>query len=70
MEGYREKDFLTVAEVAEALRVGKSKCYEIVKGRDCPFCVVKLGRTVRIPSNNFYKWYDSLMENGKGKRGQ
>lgn len=58
----REKDFLTVVEVAEILRIGKSKCYDLVNSPDCPFNVVKLGRVTRIPSNNFDRWYDSLQE--------
>ena len=71
METYKEKNFLTAAEVAEILRIGKSKCYEFLHDTDCPFSVVRMGKVVRVPSNSFYKWYDSLIENNvKGKRGR
>lgn len=70
MENYREHDFLTVVEVAGILRMGKSKCYDLANSPDCPFNVIKLGRLTRIPSNNFYLWYDGLAEKQMEKRGR
>lgn len=60
-------EFLTVPEVADILRIGKSKCYGLANSPGCPFNVVKLGRLTRIPANSFYKWYSSLGENEKGR---
>lgn len=62
MTNFREKDFLTVLEVAEILRMGKSKAYDFVNSAGCPFNVVKFDHLIRIPTNNFIKWYDSLEE--------
>lgn len=59
---YREHEFLTVYEVADILRMGKSKCYDLVNSPGCPFKVLKIGRLTRVPANSFYKWYDSLAE--------
>lgn len=68
MTDYREKDFLTVEEVAGILRIGKSSCYKLVKSPDCPFRVLFLERLIRIPANNFFNWYDSLAEQKEVKK--
>lgn len=68
MSDYREKDFLTVEEVAGILRIGKSKCYQLVKSPDCPFRVLPLQRLIRIPANNFFKWYDGFAEQKEQER--
>ena len=71
MNMHREKDFLLVDEVKDILRMSRSKCYDLVNSPDCPFNVVRMGKLIRIPSNNFFKWYDSLEEKSverKGKR--
>lgn len=72
MENYKEHDFLTATEVADILRMSKSKCYDLINSPDCPFNVVPLGRLKRIPANNFWKWYDSLSvkEINSRKRGK
>lgn len=63
----RTQHFLSVAEVSEIMGIGKSKCYDYVNSPDCPFSVVRIGRLKRIPSNSFFRWYDSLIEKGTGK---
>nr|WP_308626156.1 helix-turn-helix domain-containing protein [uncultured Eisenbergiella sp.] len=68
MSDYREKDFLTVEEVAGILRIGKSKCYDLVKSPDCPFRVLPVGRLIRVPANNFFNWYDSFAEQKEFKK--
>lgn len=68
MSDYREKDFLTVVEVAEILRIGKSKCYDLANSPDCPFNVVKFDRLIRIPTNNFFRWYDGLAEKEQSRK--
>lgn len=67
---HREKDFLLVDEVKDILRIGKSQCYDLVNSPDCPFNVVRIGKLIRIPSNNFFKWYDSLEEESKERKGK
>lgn len=67
---HREKDFLLVDEVKNILRIGKSQCYDFVNSPDCPFNVIRVGKLIRIPSNNFFKWYDSLGEELTERRGK
>lgn len=64
----REQLFLSVYEVADIMRMGKSKCYDYINSPDCPFKVVRIGRLKKIPSNSFFEWYDSLSKGGQGKK--
>lgn len=61
-QNLRTQHFLSVAEVSDIMGMGKSKCYEYINSPDCPFNVVKIGRLKKIPSNSFFRWYDSLAE--------
>ena len=38
---------MTVSEVAEALRIGRSRCYELIRTGEIPS--LHLGRSVRVP---------------------
>ena len=46
----------TIPEVAEYLRMSKSKVYDLVKRKKIPS--VKIGRNVRIRHSDFMEWLD------------
>ena len=46
----------TVPEVADYLKMSKSKLYELVKKEKIPF--IKIGRNVRIRESDLVKWLD------------
>ena len=54
--------FYTVAEVSEILGISKLMTYEWVAGPQCPFLVLRIGRRIIIPANNFAKWYESFAD--------
>ena len=62
MRDIAEKDFLTVKEVMQILRMKKTACYNLLGSPDCPFQVVRFGKLIRVPLNSFSKWYGSLEE--------
>lgn len=47
--------FMTVEEVARALRVSTMTVYRLLKGADCPLQVVRVGRSIRITRESFVK---------------
>ena len=59
---YEDKEFINIEQLAEILCISKSYAYEYVRSSACPFNCLKLGKRYVIPTNNFYKWYDSLAE--------
>lgn len=52
----------TIQEVAEVLRIGKARAYEMA--REKAFPVVKIGSRVRIPKNRFHEWLDKQSQVG------
>jgi len=60
MENEQEMKFYSVAEVSEILGISRSMPYEWVASPQCPCLVVRIGRRVIIPANNFNAWYESL----------
>jgi excisionase family DNA binding protein len=48
---------LRAAEVARVLGVGRSKAYELMSNGDLP--VVRMGRVVRVPSDELVAWIRS-----------
>ena len=54
--------FLTVREAAEALRISKSKAYELVSSGEIPH--VRFGKVVRIPKC----WLDDWLEGQRAGR--
>ena len=62
MENEQEIKFCSVAEVSVILGISRLKAYEWVVSSYCPFLVMRIGRRVIIPANNFNAWYESLME--------
>lgn len=47
----------TIPEVAEILRCGVGRTYELAKAKTFP--VVKIGSRIRVPKNKFHEWLDS-----------
>ena len=48
----------TVPEVAEYLKMSKSKVYDLVKKKKIPF--IKIGRNVRIRQSDLLKWLEKM----------
>lgn len=55
-----EKLFINARQLAEIMGISPAMAYEYIKSEQCPFTVVKMGKRYVIPTNSFYKWYDSL----------
>ncbi len=47
-------EVLTIAEVQEILRVGRSQAYEIAKRKDFPKLPIE--RPIRVPKQELLKW--------------
>jgi excisionase family DNA binding protein len=57
-EGYVEgqHEWLKVAEVAEGLRIARSRAYELVADGEIP--AVKIGRSVRVSRKELEHWLE------------
>lgn len=62
MENEQEVKFYSVAEVSKMLGISRSRTYEWVISPKCPFLVLRIGRRIIIPANNFAKWYESFSD--------
>ena len=62
MENEQEAKFYSVAEVSKMLGISRSGAYEWVTSAYCPFLVLRIGRRIIIPANNFNKWYESFAD--------
>ncbi|MFY9177323.1 MAG: helix-turn-helix domain-containing protein [Caldicoprobacterales bacterium] len=60
IEDYKKQATLTVPEVAEILRIGRSKAYEIVHLNLFPH--IKIKHAIRIPTEPFFEWLNSSHE--------
>ncbi len=49
-----DKSFLTVEEMANLLRISRSKAYELVKEKNFP--IIKIGKCIRINKEELLKW--------------
>ncbi len=56
MENEQEIKFYSVAEVSKMLGISRSRVYEWIVSPQCPFLVLRIGRRIIIPANNFAKW--------------
>jgi len=56
MEVINMEKILTVPEVAQYLKISKSKMYDIVKREKIPF--IKIGRNVRIKESDLDEWLE------------
>jgi excisionase family DNA binding protein len=50
-------EYLKVPEVAETLRVSRSRAYELVADSEIP--AVKIGRSVRVSRKELDRWLES-----------
>jgi len=49
-----ENDLLTVLEMADVLKISRSKAYEIIKEKTFP--IIKIGKCIRISKKELLKW--------------
>jgi excisionase family DNA binding protein len=49
-------EYLKVPEVAEVLRISRSRAYELVSGGEIP--AVKIGRSVRVSRKELDRWLE------------
>lgn len=47
-------EFINILEMAELLKISRSKAYELVKIKDFP--IVKIGKCIRINKEELFKW--------------
>jgi len=50
----------TIPEVAEILRIGEARAYELAKQKYFP--VIKIGSRVRVPKQKFFEWMEKRSE--------
>lgn len=55
----RERKTYSVREIAEILRISKTKAYELCVNPE--FKVIRLGRTIRISKTSFDNWLNNLL---------
>lgn len=51
-----EVSLLTVDEMAQILRIGRSSAYELCRQKEFP--IVRIGRSIRIPRRALYEWIE------------
>jgi excisionase family DNA binding protein len=56
-DGLREVRFLTVAEVADVMRVSKMTVYRMVHGGELP--AVRVGRSFRVPEKSVHDYLEA-----------
>ena len=54
--------FLTVPEVAEALRVSKMTVYRLIEREELP--AARVGRSLRVPERGFHRYVQEQLEDG------
>lgn len=47
-------DLLTVVEMANILRISRSKAYSLIKENQFP--LIKIGKCIRIKKDELFKW--------------
>ncbi len=52
---------LTVKELDEVLRIGRSSAYELCRQNEFP--VIRIGKTIRIPRKALFDWIERRSEN-------
>ncbi len=55
----REVKTYSVQDIAEILRISRSKAYELCLNPE--FKVIRLGRTIRISKQSFDEWLNNLL---------
>lgn len=59
-----EKEYMKVAEVAEFLRIGRSRAYELVGSGEIPS--VRIGRSVRVSRRKLEWWLERREREAEG----
>lgn len=62
MEETKELKFFNVPEISNMPDISRAEGYKFVKSPECPFLVLRIGRRLIIPANNFFNWYESLAQ--------
>ena len=57
-ENAGDKEFLTIDEVQQTLRIGRNKARKLVRSEGFP--AIKIGTTIRVPRTEFIKWYKTM----------
>lgn len=60
-ENYKDKPFMNVEDLANIMGVSRAYAYKYVKSPDCEFTCLQMGKRIIIPTNDFFRWYDSLV---------
>lgn len=60
-----EQMLLRVSEVGQIIGLGKSKTYELIASGEIPS--VRLGKSLRVPSDALKRWIGELQANGHQK---
>ena len=47
--------FLTIEDMRNILHIGRDKARKLIKSDGFPY--IKIGNTIRIPKDEFIKWY-------------
>lgn len=59
-----EKLTMNVADLQQALGIGRAQAYELVNRADFP--TIRLGRKILIPRDAFLRWLDKQTEQALG----
>ena len=53
---------MTVAELSKVLRIGRNKCYELIRSNQIRS--IRLGKSIRIPRTAIYEFLESGADSG------
>lgn len=56
MEQIEKKTVLTIKELMEVLKIGRSTAYKLIKTKGFP--VARVGKTILIPYDKLLEWLD------------
>jgi len=55
----RERDTLTLSELADRLSIGKTRAYELAQKNDLPIPTLRIGREYRFSRRTLERWLES-----------
>lgn len=62
-----DKEYLKVSEVAEFLRIGRTRAYELVGSGEIPS--VRIGRNIRVSRRELERWLEERRQSEPGRGG-